>query len=60
MRRIIDSRENVDIYKELTQEEIEARKDVLTVQNMPRRLNRLLVEPYFKTEVLIEKVINKA
>ncbi len=31
VRRIIDNRENANVYKELTQEEVEAKKDIASV-----------------------------
>jgi hypothetical protein len=57
VRRIIDNREQ-DFYKMLTEEELEMKRDTERVQELPRRLSSILIDPYFQTEVIPE-VANK-
>ncbi len=47
------------VFKELSPEEIASQNDVKLVQQLSKRLSKLLVQPYFQTEV-IEEVANSA
>ena len=51
VQRYYNPNDNENNQIEMTEEEIESKKDIQSIQKLGKRLSTLLIKPYFQTEV---------